>query len=349
MRKKDINITLIGIIVAALILLVFYYNFNSNKTDIKYLANGGFKRTLLPVNMSLKQGYELPKGFYNIIGVGDDKTLIKEAETGSLITFNTDHTKEIIKMPKEINPENVFYTSVHPYDKQLIYLICNNDRSVFLFNIGTQKIVSIFKFSSYFDKIIRASDSSFYVFNQTDKMNQLVLNLVQFNKAGKDTIIKTSQIYKEAMTDDGIFQSSGKNLIYVNHYNNKISIIDTALRKETFYKTIDTVTTRPKTITIRNNTITKFAKAPRPVNQLMQVSDSLLFINSYVRSEVDNENDPKKESDFFDVYDLKNNCKYKGTIYIKRYKKERAQDFMVTRNKFVLQYPNMTLIYDFSL
>lgn len=351
MNKKNITLVALGIIGSMAILIALYYNFSSNKADEKYLRNGGFERVRVGANMFLRREYGLEKGYYNIVGLIEGKVIVKKHQKQELIVFNRDHTKETIKIPEEIVSENIFDVLGHPAKNRLLYFVCNNDLSVFLFDIDKQKIVETFKFKHYFDKLLPATaDSSFYVFRETGKESELVLSLVRFDKSGNDSVVKTSSIFKESMTDDGVFTKAGNNnLIYINFYNNRFSLIDTALINESFFKTIDTITTRPKTVTVRNNTIRKFAKAPRPVNQLVCVSNGLLFINSYASADNDIDNYPESTSDVFDIYDLKNDCKYKGSLYFGRPKVGRVQDFLVKDGTLVLQYPNKTLIYDFGL
>ncbi|NQX43353.1 hypothetical protein SAMN05421820_116122 [Pedobacter steynii] len=349
MKKKSTYLLLAGLICSLAVLIAFYYNFSANKASQKYLKQGGFQRKPLAINLHPRNDFGLEKQFYSIVGLTGDKIIIYQMGDKNLIVFNADQTKTFLKLPAIINPQNIVNVSIHPTDPQLIDIYCNNDKKIFVFDTRSQKIKSVYKFNTYFENAIPSSDSSFFAFIQGEKQNQLILTANTFDKDGNERIAKESQIIKESMTDDGMFSRFGKNLFYVNYYNNNISVIDSTLSEEIRFHTIDTITTRPNTITIRNNTITKFIKAPRPVNQLLQIADGLLFVNSYVRADNDGENDPENENDLIDVYDTKKSCKYIGTIYITRYSKEPIQDFLIQGKTLVLQYPNKTIVYDFSL
>lgn len=348
MKKKNIKLLIIGVIGALSVLIAFYYNFSANEASQKYLKAGGFTRKPMPINLHPRNDFGLENSFYKIVGVIGGKVIVYQMGDKNLIVFNSDQTKTFIKLPQIINPQNIFNVSIHTTDPQLIDIYCNNDKKIFVFDTKSQKIKTVFKYNTYFEKSIRASDSSFFSFIQGEKRNQLILTLNGFDKSGNEIFTKKSQVVKVSMTDDGMFSRFEKNLFYVNYYNNNISVIDSSLNKENHFHTIDTITTKPNTISIRNNTITKFIKAPRPVNQLSQISEGRLFVNSYVRADNDGENDPENESDLIDVYDVKNACRYLGTIYITRYSKEAIQDFLIQGKRLILQYPNKTIIYDFS-
>ncbi|MEC3878159.1 hypothetical protein [Parapedobacter sp. 10938] len=347
--KRHIYLIIFGIAISMAVLAFLYYNFSTNRISDQYLKNGGFERKLLSLNLSLEQKYGLNKGYYRIVGADHDKVIIHELNASNLVVFNPDHTKETIQLPNEIIPENIFSISIPPYDKKLIDIHCNNDNKIFVFDTKTQEITSIFVFTTFFEKAVRASENSFYTFIQGDKRNETILTHIQFDENGKEHIIKSSNIIRRSMTDDGILQKYNGDLLYVNYYNNTIALIDSGLNKELLYHTIDTITTEPKTVTIRNGTITKFVKAPRPVNQLVQTFDNFLFVNSYVSADNDKDNFPRGTSDLIDVYDIEDELKYVGTIYLKRIDNNRIIDFFADENTLVLQYTDKILVYDISL
>lgn len=349
MDKKKIYFLAIGLICSVAILTLLYYNFSTNKVSQEYLKQGGFNRKLLAINSTPKKSFDLEKGYYNIVGFSKDTLTIRKMNDRNLIVFYPDQTKSSLELPKIINPENVFSISFNPNNSQLIDIQCNNDRKIFVFDLKSRQVTNTYQFNTFFDKAVRTSDSSFTAFISEKDTKESMLTTIEFDREGKELNAQKSNISKVPMTDDGMLRRYGKGLIYVNYYNNNISIIDSTLSREMHFRTIDTVTTKPKTVTIRNNTITKFVNAPRPVNQLVEISNGYMFINSYVRADNDSENDPNNENDLIDVYDLKNNCKYIGTIYTLKYENQSIQDFLIEDKRLVLQYPNKTVIYDFSM
>lgn len=342
--KKN-NIFIYAIIGIFAVLFLLYYNFSAKDVEKTYTKSGGFSRNILPVNLSLLQEYPLDPSDYQIVGISRDKIIIREYSTLELLVFKADHTKSIINLPDEIDPENISKISVDPLNEDIIEIQCQNDLKVYYYDIVNQKVQYKLNFNNYFDKLQKESLNSFYALVQGKASSELVLNLIQFDSNGKQKILKVGDIKKESMVDDGVLHLVNNKLVYINYYNNTISVIDSTLNREDIFHTIDTITTRPKTVTIRNGTITKFINAPRPVNQLSQISDGILYINSYVKS--DNYSSGKDET--IDVYDTRQNFKYIGSFTFERIDNKRMSDFFIKGKKLILQYPNRTLIYDFSL
>ncbi|MEN5086777.1 hypothetical protein ABE426_09940 [Sphingobacterium faecium] len=339
------NKLLIYAIIGSLgVLFLLYYNFSSKNVEKAYSKSGGFKRIILPVDLYLAQEYTLESSDYQIVGISRNKIILREYSTRELIVFNSDNTKSIIHLPNELNPENISKISVDPFNEEIVEIQCQNDSKVYYYNITDQKIQQIFDFNNYFDKIQKQSQNSFYAFIQGKTSSEMVLSLIQFDKAGKQKMLKESNIKKETMVDDGVLHLENSKLVYINYYNNTIGVIDSTLSREDTFHTIDTITTRPKTVTIRNGTITKFVNAPRPVNQLSQISNGMLYINSYVKSDNDNNN----TDETIDVYDTNHNFKYIGSFSFERINNKRMSDFLIKGKKLIVQYPNTTLIYDFS-
>ncbi|QRY57218.1 hypothetical protein [Sphingobacterium siyangense] len=350
MKKKQSAFLIIALLISLIILGLLYFNFKSNKAPNAYLKQGGFNRKVLGYSQRSLYKYELKKGYYNIVGILGERIIIHECYTPNLTILDSNKANTIIKLPSEINPNNIFAISINPYNSSLLDIECGNDGKIFTFDISTAKLTDTYKFNFYFEKPVRASKDSFYCFVMGKKENLYNLALVKFDPQKQAYIVRQSDISKVAMTDDGIFQKNNNDLIYVNYYNNNIMVIDSSFAKVVQYKTIDTITTRPKTVTLRNGTITKFLSAPRPVNQLMQTSREYLFINSYVKADNDDlDINPQHPTDFIDVYDMNTNYSYKGTIYLDRIEKgDRMQSFFIQGNKLIAQYSNCTVVYELN-
>ena len=346
--KKNKIIFLAGTACSLLLLLFLYYNFSYKNSRDEYLKNGGFTRTKLSSRLSSPETHNLINGQYTVVGIVDGKIMIREFLKENLIMLQANNAKDTINLPNIIHQKDVFSISLNPFDKNVVDIQCNNDNKIFEFDIKKRSVIHTYDFGHYFYKAIRASKNSFYALIQSDK-SKAGLVLVNFDQNGRPTNTSKSNLLTiDAMSEDGTLIKSNAKLIYANYYNNKFSIVDSSLKKISAYKTIDTVTVLPKTVNIKNNTITKFVNQPRPVNQLVRVSDKFLFVNSYVKADNDLHSDAEN-SETIDVYDINNRYKYKGTIYIKRQENNRVQDFLVQGNKLILQYPNKTFSYEFSI
>lgn len=347
MNKKNITF-LIGTIASLILLGLLYYNFSSNRSREDYLKNGGFNRSELSAKLTLDSDYDLDEGYYGIVGLVGDKILIREYDKSSLLLLSEGNLKETVLLPDTIDGKDVFYISMNPFKDHHIDVQSNNSNKIFEFDIDRQKIVSSYHFKKYFYKAIRASADSFYSLVQNDDMEKVGLALIKFDKSGNSSNIQNGKFNIDAMSEDGSLIKTALGLVYINYYNNQISVIDSTLTDILPYNTIDTITELPKTINIKNNTITKFIKQPRPVNQLVRASKNYLFINSYVKADNESEVNPDN-SETLDVYEIHNKYKYKGTIYLKRHDGNRVQDFLIENNRLIVQYPNKTLSYELSL
>jgi len=336
---------LLGILITLGTLVILYCNFKSNNTAKNYLQAGGFHRSESDVISSLRDKFSLSDGYYDIVGIIKNKIIIREVKTPNIILLNEDKTTTTILLPENIDPKSIFDIAVDPLHDNILEIHCNNNRNVHLYDIKKDTIIKSFKFKQYFDKIIRCSQNTFYAFIPDNRSRNLVLAVIEFDEYGNDHIIETTNIVRESMVDDGMFQKYGSDLVYINYYNNKISVLDSSLTHEKYYHTIDTITSKPKTVTIKNGSIRKFLNAPRYVNQLSQISDGLLFVNSYVKSE----NYLSKDIDVIDIYDIKNKFSYKGSLFLKRIDNNRISDFLVSNKKLILQYPTTTVIYELSM
>jgi len=344
---KKSTIAFLAATICSLLLLVYlYHNFSSNNARGAFLKNGGFKRNNLSVNFKIKNEYDLSEGNYNVVGMLDDKIIIKEFETGSLILLTEDNLKSEVSLPGFIKQRGVNNLSINPFEKNVVDIKCNG--TVFEFDVTKRKIGKSYNFKNFYYKALRASKNSFYAISQIDTTSKAGLILAQFDANGELVNARNSGLVIDPMRQDGNLIIANSDLIYINYYNNNISKIDSSFKTLSTYKTIDTITVLPRTVNIKNNTITKFVNQPRPVNQLVRATSTYLFINSYVKADNDAESN-SLNSETIDVYDIKNSDKYKGTIYVKKSNNNRVQDFFVRDNKLILQYPNKTLSYEFSL
>nr|WP_315240126.1 MauE/DoxX family redox-associated membrane protein [uncultured Flavobacterium sp.] len=132
---------------------------------------------------------------------------------------------------------------------------------------------------------------------------------------------------------DGImqFDRQSQKLIYTYYYRNQFIIADNNLNLIHRGNTIDTTTkAKLKVAHIKETGQRKIASLPATVNQLMAVSNNLLFVNSKLIGRYE----PKemwKQATIVDVYDIEKKT-YLSSIYIYNINKTKLKEMFVIDN-----------------
>ena len=350
MKTKNGNVfLLIGIAIVCLITGFLYYHFKSNKLAETFFKGGGFKRSQTAWTLSLTKDYDLPRGYYSVVTYDQGDVLFRDYSKKEDVSFNKDYSKSTfhLPIPGTIPISNIFRITQNTVDPSLFDIQCSNNSEMFSVDLRNNKTAATYHFNRYFEKAIRLTDSTFACMVQGDQQNYMRPVIISFIH-GRDSIIKKSPVNILAMSEDGMFVKHKDELIYLSSYNHNFYVLDSNLDKKYMGKTIDTITILPKTISLRNNTITKFIKQPQIVNQFCIVVGDTLIVNSKIKADND---DPGYfwKNNVLDMYDLKHGGKYAGTIYADKYKGEELQDIYLQNGKLLLMYADKLLVYDVSL
>lgn len=349
--KNGSVLLLIGIAIVCLITGFLYYHFKTNKLAEGFFKGGGFRRSRTAWTLSLNKDYDLPKGAYSIVAYDQGDVLFRDYSKKEVISFNRDYSKSILPLPipGTIPVSNIFRITGNNVNPSLFDIQCSNNSELFAVDLRNRRTAAVYQFNRYFEKAIRLTDSTFACLIGGDKQDLMQPAIVLFGH-GRDsiTILKKSPLNLVMMSEDGMFVRHGEEFIYLSSYNHNMYVLDSNLDKKYLGKTIDTITILPKTVSLKNNTITKFIKQPQVINQFCMVVGDTLIINSKVRADND---DPEVfwKSVVLDMYDLKNGGKYTGTIYTDKYKGEELQDIYWRNGKLLFMYPDKLLVYDVSL
>lgn len=350
MKTKNGNLLLlIGIAIVCLITGFLYYHFKTNKLAENFFKGGGFQRSRTAWTLSLNKDYDLPRGYYSVVTYDQGDVLIRDYSKKDVISFNKDYSKSTfpLPIPGTIPISGIFRITRNTVNPSLFDIQCSNNSELFAVDLRNRKIAATYPFNRYFEKAIRLTDSSFACLIEGDKQNYMRPAIFMFGH-GHDSIVKKSALNLVSMSEDGMFVKHRDELIYLNSYNHNFYVLDSNLEKKYTGKTIDTITILPRTISLRNNTITKFVRQPQIVNQFCMVVGDTLLVNSKIKAGND---DPSVfwKSIVLDMYDLKHGGKYTGTIYMDKYKGEELQDIYLQNGKLLLMYPDKLLVYDVSL
>lgn len=140
---------------------------------------------------------------------------------------------------------------------------------------------------------------------------------------------------------DGVFCTDGildynderDQILYLYHYRNQYTILDTDLKPLYRGKTIDTNSlAKIKIDTLPDNSTTMSAP-PLMVNKRSCTSKNLLFVHSALMAKNEDLSDFSK-SDVIDVYNLEKNT-YSFSFYIPRFKGQPIRDMQIIGNELV--------------
>ena len=343
-QKALKQLIFLGFIFVTGISVFLYYNYKSNNLTKEFLKNGGFRRIKDSKIVKLSAEYNVPNDIYDLVDLDTVGNLIvKPYGKSEIWLFNNNQLNSKIALPKIMKSASITKISKNSFQNNTIDLQCPNDRVIYSFNLLNKKLSNI-TFSDYVDKIVFVKNDEIVSFRSENSANFSKIHHTKITN-GKEESLGKSDFMLHEMSEDGVLERYHKDLLYINFYNNKVYVIDSLLTKKQVFKTIDTITTKPATVSIKNKTITKFIHAPRVVNRIMAVSGDLLYINSLVKSDNDKDEDFNKNS-LIDIYDLKQGGIYKKTIYIPKYNKEYFTDFIIKEKMLVLAYSDKIIKYE---
>lgn len=245
-----------------------------------------------------------------------DSSLIKK----ELITIKVDRNKNLLKSPQIRVVGNYFYLSE------------GSSSLIFSGNISIWHATLQVKDGSRFS-LLEPVDSTFvgmrYFHPQT---GENVLGTVRLDET-RSQYLAESLLQKQI---DGIFDTDGmlrydrttRSFIYVHLYRNEIIVCDSAMKLRFRSKTIDTVGRASIRLTKTNNeNIRTFASRPLVVNKTAAVFNGLLFVNSQLPGQYEDDL-MWKTSSIIDVYDLSNGA-YRSSFYIDNVQRKKLDSFII--------------------
>ncbi|UUW08353.1 hypothetical protein NLG42_19865 [Flavobacterium plurextorum] len=245
-----------------------------------------------------------------------DSSLIKK----EIITITVDRNKNLLKSPQIRVVGNSFYLSE------------GSSSLIFSGNISNWHATLQVKDGTRFS-LLEPVDSTFagmrYFHPQT---GENVLGTVRLDGA-RSRYLAESLLQKQI---DGIFDTDGmlrydrttRSFIYVHLYKNEILVCDSEMKLRFRSKTIDTVGRASIRLTKTNKeNIRTFASRPLVVNKTAAVFNGLLFVNSQLPGQYEDDL-MWKASSIIDVYDLSNGA-YRSSFYIDNVQRKKLDSFII--------------------
>lgn len=161
-----------------------------------------------------------------------------------------------------------------------------------------------------------------------------------------------SAIYTEAgqlndggLLNDGIlnFDSTTHLLVYNHYYNNRILILDTALRLKWLAHTIDTFSQFQTSATNVKGSYT-FNKPKHTLIGHASTYRGRLFVLSLLIADNEEESSFKNQSPI-DIYDIKKGT-YITSMYIPHFRDKRPLSFKIIDSRLIATYPDQIILYE---
>lgn len=261
---------------------------SSKVTDRK----NGFERKIGNRILSEMGQLYLPSGITKISNVHGD-TVYLQTDDPEVVYYTTDF-RTLKRMEFKFGKTHKFKSLFTSYVKYpLIFIMGGNSRQIFKINIvsgivdSTKLLVpGAFGNANYIDDnywIVRYIDSSSYNSMFTK------INIMDGSFITEDSI--SPKLNDAGFTNDGILvhEENSEYLSFIQFYNNKVTLFDTAFNVKGIFNTIDTCVFPGIQLRKDSNGVTNSAP-PRMVNGPSAVSNGILYIHSYLRADNEKQN-----------------------------------------------------------
>jgi len=331
-------------VLTSLIQVVLYF---SNRIIIQ----NGFTRLFPPHVLGERKTLDLELNSYYIAGIARDSIYLGNFTAPlRLVAVDTNLSmvvhKEIKIMPAiaemMISPEV-------KVDAERIYLTDGRSSSYvvmpdFQSPIVYKRIQSVNTFSA----LVPLSETSVIFKTYDVAAGQQILT---YQAVDRDTVLHRYLLHKN---QDGFFSTDGmlhynrlkKQLVYVYHYNNTITLLDTTLNIVRKGHTRDTVKTgNIEVVTMPGENQMMIKGTPLLVNRYSSIDDGYLYIYSGLMAD----NERKGEYDasaVIDVYSLED-LSYLYSFYVSDYEGKKVTGFRILGNSFIVVQGQHLISYDF--
>ncbi|MNK86510.1 hypothetical protein D3C87_1064250 [compost metagenome] len=215
-------------------------------------------------------------------------------------------------------------------------------------NINDWKAELAYKGGEYFTTALAVDSSLIAVVTNSKKTGDNILGIIQTSDK-KKTILNPDILRKQF---DGVFDTDGQllysegmqRIIYIYAYRNQFTIADKKLNIIRRGNTIDTITKAKLNISKdKKYNERKFSKPPLFVNKRSAVCQNLLFVNSAVPGQYEDDRMWKRTS-IIDVYDLERKS-YLLSFTINNVEDKKLKHFVVKNDFLYAMIGNHIICY----
>jgi len=338
---KTKNFLILGLGFVLSILMFMVINLKSSKKN--FLKEKGFTRNIKDSYVDLIKQNQLGSDHYTLLGIIDDRVYLRSYNNPSIISIPSSN--------KSVTSSE--YNDIKTYDlekdHQYSIEVDEINKNINIFNSITQvlTIINADNFTETHritlkDRFTRASKLGSTILTTTDSSYKLLLKMYKIDNNHKVTFVKSfNMLNGTSMNEDGIIINNNSNCFaYVPFYKNSFYIIDT-LSNIIHGKTIDTISTGPKTDLIMNKTKMVYSEPVRITNSNFHFFNNFLAVESAVASDTPYEN--IKHNSLIDLYNIRGNYKY--SIKVNAEDKIKPNDFYIKDSLMYLLSNNSIFIY----
>ncbi|MBT1704458.1 hypothetical protein [Chryseosolibacter indicus] len=342
MKKKILGLGVV-ILVSMLFVLTAFLISGSDK-----MAHGGFTRDFIGTReLALVSRIDLQSSGYYFAGrIGEVLYFGVTTSPFHLLKITGD-TKEIIHIKRSLADSVRMGKVIIEYPH--FYLADLENYNIYRGETADWSCHEVVHHKLFFTEYLPANHSVFLrLFN--DEKTELILAKRNATNFGlKKSSLLEKQIDGIFCTDGVLkFDDSSGTLVYTYFYRNQFICADTSLRPIYRGNTIDTTRHAKMSVAkVYMSSYSAMSSPPHIVNRRAYVSKNLLFINSNIRA--DNEEQKTFEAmNVLDIYDLRTG-KYLKSFYVPRISTNKLRHFFVIDNIIYSIQDNYLLLHRLNM
>lgn len=287
---------------------------------------------------------------YYVAGVDNDKIFLGNNTAPLLITVLDTKLRQTKKRHIDLDRKDLPFRAVKVIVKAPYFFVIDGMvPCVYRGSIKDWKAKLIKKEGEYFTTAEAIDSEAIAVRTHSAINGESILGVLKFGRS-KETILNPQILQKQF---DGVFDTDGqllysdglKRILFLYAYRNQFTTADRDLKIDFRGNTIDTIShAKLSIVKVESHHQRKFDKPPLFVNKSSAIYENLLFVNSAIPGQYEDDRMWKGAS-IIDVYDLHNNS-YLFSFCIYDSQGKKMKNFVVCDNKLYALIGNHIIRYD---
>lgn len=328
-----VNKTLLytGVCVTISVLIVFTL---ANYVKRRPNSSGGFIRKFRKEALTSQGHFDLLYNSYYLAGTTDENIYLGNSVATAILfktNYNfTDTATLRIKVPQDISWD--WRAVTIRVDYPFLYMMEGIEPEILSAKLPSLQAQRLRIEKTYFQTAIPLSGTSFILKVYDTRLQQFVITKkktgIPYDSYATSEILEKQGEGRFSVAGLLTYDSKSGRMVYVYSYRNKIIALDTGLNILYRNETIDTVSgTQIKVAELNSGTEFTLAGQSVVVNRKVCISDELIFINSGLKA--DNEDEKVfRSAAVIDVYTIKDG-RYQFSFYLHNHKQNKLRSMLV--------------------
>jgi len=327
---KELGLGALIIFISGLVVVAL---FRSSEHIIKNENN--FTRRFLPHPLLIEKTKDLKVNSFYLAGIEERLIYLGNISAPLIVTtidtsFNVFMQNRTIIDRKDFNFRNVKLQIRKPY----FYLYDGTVPIIYRGSLG-DSVARILSYNdAFFNQMVILDSMRFAIRTQRGSDRRYSLALLDLNQSPK-VKLKSDVLQGQI---DGVFDVDGSlisndgatKLVYTYVYRNQFIVMDSTMKIENRFQTIDTTTHAKITITKLSDGSKKMGAPPFTVNKRSVIAGKFLFNESNLKGQYET-SESWRTSSIIDVYNIERQ-QYIGSFYINHKKDEALSSWLVSGN-----------------